>query len=129
MILARIGLDGLASANFGGDCLGTELGVSAAGSLRGSTAGFMGGSGGNVVLINGDVEAGLPEFFFDVDHACGLKREKLVAHPRDFAAAEARFGDVNRGASDVRTDDIALGCSCVAVDSYQSLLILDRSDG
>ncbi len=93
--------------------------------------GGMAGSGvvrGKVVFVDGDMEAGLLEFFFHVDLAGGFDGEQVAAHPGHLGAAQVVFGNVDGGAGKVRADNVAQGRRGVAVYLHQSLLVLNRSD-
>lgn len=82
-----------------------------------------------VVLVDGDVEAGLLELFLDVDEAGELLGEKPVAHPGNFAAGHAVFGDVDGAAGQVGADDVAFGGGGIAVAMHEVGLVFDSADG
>ncbi len=83
---------------------------------------------GDVVFVDGDVEAALVEFLFHVDDSGVLVAEELVTHPEHFFARKARFGDIDGGAGEVRADYISLGFGSVAVGAHQTLLIFDSAN-
>ena len=64
-------------------------------------------------FVHGDVEASLAEFLFDVDLARVLNGEQVHAHPGEFATSKTGLGDVDGGAGEVGTDDVAFGISGV----------------
>ena len=82
-------------------------------------------SGPDVALVDRNVEAGLAKLLFHIDFAFGLKTVEAIAHPVDFASAQTAFGDINRGACEVRTGDVAHSRRGVAVGPHQMLLVLD----
>jgi hypothetical protein len=75
------------------------------------------------------VKAALPELFFDIQLAGILESEKRCAHPRDLVASHVALGNVDGGAGEVWTGDVAFGGRGVAVRSLKFLLIGDSADG
>lgn len=68
------------------------------------------------------------EFFLHVDDAGVLIGEQLISHPEHLAAREAGFGDINCGAGEMRTDDVAFGVGGVVIGAHQTPLVLDGPD-
>ena len=77
-----------------------------------------------VVLVNRDMEAGLPEFLLHIDQSLILKPKKPVTHPGHLATAQPGLGDVDGCAGKVGTYNISLGRSCVVIPPHQVPLIL-----
>ncbi len=69
------------------------------------------------------------ELLFDIDNAGVLIGKQFPAHPLEFTAREAGLGNVDGGASEVGTDDVAFSVGGVAVDTHQAHLIVNGANG
>lgn len=114
---------------------GQRAGLAAFGGER--CGGLLGGGRGVVVggvgvwsvgFVDGDVEAGLFELFFDVDFAGLFEGEEPGAEPGDLVLAKAVFGNVDGAAGEVWAGDVTLGRGGVAVDHAEAALVLHGTD-
>src|SRR6185437_10383 len=68
-----------------------------------------------VGLIYGYVEAGLLEFLFHVDLVSGLQAQKPRANPAKFLPGHSALRNVDGGAGEMGTDDVAIGGGGITV--------------
>lgn len=87
------------------------------------------GCGWQVLLVDADVEAGLPELFLDVDFALLGEGQEIASEPGDLGEVEAVFSDVYSLAGEMRRGSFAFGWGGVPIGAYEALLKLDGADG